>query len=149
MEMSGHPPVPCPAPSLPLSPWMSYRLSMKECQAFQSVWLAVPALQVLWMLQKGGDVLPERLPSSASCSPGFHPWWVTCQFLSGTRRSMIKGDFVWVSWAQDRLSCKWHLEIQTGLYRCFGGDLPGSRSARIWTWQQKSWHSTANSIDPE
>lgn len=25
------------------------------------------------MLQKGGDVLPERLPFLAGCFPGFHP----------------------------------------------------------------------------
>lgn len=35
--------------------------------------------------------LPERLLSLAGCFLGFHPWWVTCQFLSCIRRSMIKG----------------------------------------------------------
>lgn len=39
METSGHPPVPCPPATLPLplSPWVSCHLSMKECQALSSL----------------------------------------------------------------------------------------------------------------
>lgn len=106
MEMSGHPPVPCtpPTSSFTLDELSSFHERMPSVQ---SAWLAVPVLQVLWMLQKGGDVWPERLPSLAGCFPGFHPWWVTCQFLSYMRRSMSI-DYIQVSWAWGCLSHKWH-----------------------------------------
>lgn len=73
MEMSGHPPVPCTplTSSFTLDELSSFHERMPSVQ---SVCLAVPALQVLWMLQKGGDVLPERLPSLVGYLPGFHPW---------------------------------------------------------------------------
>lgn len=107
MEMPGHLCVPC-TPST--SSFTLHELSSfhERMPSVQSVWLAVPDVQVLWILQEGGEVLPERLPFSAGCFPGFHPWWVTCQFLLCMRRSMIKGDFIWVSWARGCLSSKWH-----------------------------------------
>ena len=105
------------SPSYPVPPATS-SFTLDELSSFhekmpsvQSVWLAVPALQVLWMLQKGGNVLPERLPSLAVCFPGFHPWWVTCKFLLCIRRSMIKGDFIGVSWTWSFLSWQWHFWI--------------------------------------